>query len=203
MPKPASAENIVPLHTRRVSRSIQAFRSMRSRWKRCASTCPRSSAASATLTKRRTVKKEWQAAWLVKALQCIDLTTLNGDDTGRPRATALRQGDPAPAAGHLRLRWAWAIGASAPPRCASTRSFIAVAKDALAGSGIPVAAVSAAIPSGLAPLDTRIAEIKACVAEGADEIDIVITREHVLTGNWRALYDEIRAPSRMPAAPCI
>jgi deoxyribose-phosphate aldolase len=70
--------------------------------------------------------------------------------------------------------------------------FVAAAKDALAGSGIPVAAVSTAFPAGLAPMATRLAEVEASVADGADEIDIVITREHVLTGNWRALYDEMR-----------
>ena len=71
--------------------------------------------------------------------------------------------------------------------------FVATAKQALEGSGIPVAAVSTAFPAGLAPFETRLQEIKASIADGADEIDIVITREHVLTGNWQALYDEVKA----------
>ena len=141
-----------------------------------------------TLPKRRTVKKEWQAAWLVRALQCMDLTTLNGDDTEcrvrRLCAKAIRP---------LRDDIQQSLGLgdrriTVAAVCIYPR-FIGTAKDALAGSGIPVASVSAGFPSGLAPLKERIAEVKACVADGADEIDIVITREHVLTQNWKALYD--------------
>jgi deoxyribose-phosphate aldolase len=147
---------------------------------------------AATLPKRRTVKKEWQAAWLVRALQCIDLTTLNGDDTeGRVKRLCAKAVRP------LRSDIQEALGLAdrkihVAAVCIYPR-FIAVAKDALADSGIPVAAVSAGFPSGLAPFDQRVADIRACVAAGADEIDIVITREHVLNGNWRALYDEVRA----------
>jgi deoxyribose-phosphate aldolase len=71
--------------------------------------------------------------------------------------------------------------------------FVATAVEALHGSGIPVAAVSTGFPASLAPLPTRLKEIEASVAGGAAEIDIVITREHVLTGNWQALYDEVKA----------
>ena len=147
---------------------------------------------AATLPKRRAVKKQWQAAWLVRALQCMDLTTLNGDDTeGRVRrlcAKAVRPLRPDVQEGlGLAGRRIRVAAVCIYPR------FIAAAKDALAGSGIPVAAVSAGFPSGLAPLKERIAEIRACIADGADEVDIVITREHVLTQNWQALYDEVRA----------
>ncbi|MEX0853305.1 MAG: deoxyribose-phosphate aldolase [Bauldia sp.] len=146
---------------------------------------------AATLPKRRTVKKEWQAAWLVKALQCIDLTTLSGDDTeGRVRRLAAKARQP------LRADMVEALDLPRPVTVAAVcvyHRFIETAKDALAGSGIPVAAVSAAFPAGLAPFSTRLAEIKASVDAGADEIDVVITREHVLTGNWQALYDEVRA----------
>jgi deoxyribose-phosphate aldolase len=147
---------------------------------------------AATLPARRTVKRQWQAAWLVKALTCIDLTTLNGDDTdGRVRRLAAKAVRP------LRPDVQEALGLadrriSAAAVCVYPR-FIPVAKRSLAGSGIPVAAVAAGFPSGLAPLPARISEIRACVAEGADEIDVVVTREHVLTGNWPALYDEVRA----------
>jgi deoxyribose-phosphate aldolase len=147
---------------------------------------------AATLPKRRTVKKAYQAAWLVKALECIDLTTLSGDDTeGRVRRLCAKARQP------LRSDIQEALGLSdrritTGAVCVYHR-FVATAKQALEGSGIPVAAVSTAFPAGLAPFETRLQEIKASVADGADEIDIVITREHVLRGNWQALYDEVRA----------
>ena len=145
-----------------------------------------------TLPKRRTVKKQWQAAWLVRALQCIDLTTLSGDDTaGRVRRISAKARHP------LRADIVEALGlADRPPTVAAVcvyHRFIETARQALAGSNIPVAAVSAAFPAGLTPLATRISEIEASLTAGADEIDVVITREHVLTGNWPALYDEVRA----------
>jgi deoxyribose-phosphate aldolase len=147
---------------------------------------------AATLPKRRTVKKEWQAAWLVKALQCIDLTTLNSDDTdGRVRRLCAKAMRP--------LRDDIQEGLGLAGRRITTGAvcvyhrFVATAVDALKGSGIPVAAVSTAFPAGLAPMDTRLREIEESVAAGAEEIDIVITREHVLTGNWQALYDEVKA----------
>jgi deoxyribose-phosphate aldolase len=147
---------------------------------------------AATLPTRRTVKKAWQAAWLVKALECIDLTTLSGDDTeGRVRRLCAKARHP--------LRADIQEGLGLGDRRITTGAvcvyhrFVSTAKAALEGSGIPVAAVSTAFPAGLAPFSTRLEEIKASVADGADEIDIVITREHVLTGNWQALYDEVKA----------
>ncbi|MFO0073130.1 MAG: deoxyribose-phosphate aldolase, partial [Gemmatimonas sp.] len=71
--------------------------------------------------------------------------------------------------------------------------YVATAVDALAGTGIPVAAVSTGFPAGLSPFEQRLAEIRASVAAGATEIDVVITRAHVLTGHWSALYDEVRS----------
>jgi deoxyribose-phosphate aldolase len=147
---------------------------------------------AATLPGRRTVKKEWQAAWLVRAIECIDLTTLSGDDTeGRVERLCAKARKPlrddlqeALGLGNRRIT----VGAV----CVYHR-FVATAKAALAGSDIPVAAVSTAFPAGLAPFETRIREIEASVAGGADEIDTVITREHVLKGDWKALYDEVRA----------
>jgi deoxyribose-phosphate aldolase len=147
---------------------------------------------AATLPGRRTVKKEWQAAWLVRAIECIDLTTLSGDDTeGRVERLCAKARKP------LRddLQEALGLGnrrISVGAVCVYHR-FVATAKAALAGSGIPVAAVSTAFPAGLAPFETRLREIEASVADGADEIDTVITREHVLRGDWQALYDEVRA----------
>lgn len=147
---------------------------------------------AATLPGRRTVKKEWQAAWLVKAVQCIDLTTLNSDDTeGRVRRLCAKAERP------IREDILAALGLAGRSITVGAvcvyHRFVAAAKDALKGSGIPVAAVSTAFPAGLAPFATRLAEVRASVEDGADEIDVVITREHVLTANWQALYDEVAA----------
>jgi len=146
---------------------------------------------TATLGTRRSVKKDAQAAWLLKAVTCIDLTTLAGDDTeARVRRLAAKARRPirddlleALGMGDARL--------STGAVCVYHR-FVAAAVDALAGSGIPVAAVSTGFPAGLIPHPLKLKEIEASVADGAAEIDIVVTREHVLTGNWRALYDEVR-----------
>lgn len=147
---------------------------------------------TATLPGRRTVKKDWQAAWLVKAIQCIDLTTLSGDDTeGRVQRLCAKARRP------LKAELLDGLGLAGRPVTVGAvcvyHRFVAAAKEALEGSGIPVAAVSTGFPAGLSPLATRIAEVEASVAAGADEIDVVITREHALTGNWPALYDEVAA----------
>jgi deoxyribose-phosphate aldolase len=147
---------------------------------------------TATLRGRRTVKKEWQAAWLLRAVTLMDLTTLSGDDTpGRVRRLCAKARRP------VRADLLEAMGASQLPIrvgavCVYHR-FVSPAVEALEGSGIPVAAVSAGFPAGLSPLGQRLDEIRASVAAGAEEIDIVITRSHVLTEDWRALYDEVRA----------
>lgn len=145
----------------------------------------------ATLPGRRTVKKDAQAAWLLKALTCIDLTTLNGDDTaGRVRRLCGKAASP------VRRDLLKSLGMG--DRSITTGAvcvyhrFVGTAVEALDGTGIPVAAVSTGFPAGLAPHHIKLQEIKESVADGAQEIDIVITREHVLTGNWQALYDEMR-----------
>jgi deoxyribose-phosphate aldolase len=146
---------------------------------------------AATIPTRRTVKKEWQAAWLLRAVTLIDLTTLAGDDTpGNVRRLCAKARRPlrddverSLGVEHLRIT----VGA-----VCVYHSLVPVAVEALAGSSIPVAAVSAGFPAGLSPLEQRIEEIGASVAAGAREIDIVITRAHVLTGDWQALYDEVR-----------
>ncbi len=147
---------------------------------------------TATLTTRRTVKKQWQAAWLVQALQCIDLTTLNGDDTaGRVRRLCAKARQPLRA--DLKTDLGLADQTILVGAVCVYHRFIETAVEALQGTDIPVAAVSTGFPDGLSPLKTRLQEIEASVAAGAREIDIVITREHALTGNWQALYDEIAA----------
>jgi len=147
---------------------------------------------AATLVTRRSVKKEWQAGWLLRAVTLIDLTTLSGDDTpGTVRRLCAKARNP------VRDDILDALGARALPiRVGAVcvyHAFVETAVDALRGSGIPVAAVSTGFPAGLSPFEQRVEEIRASVAAGAAEIDVVITRAHVLTGNWRALYDEVRA----------
>jgi deoxyribose-phosphate aldolase len=145
---------------------------------------------AATLTTRRTVKKEWQAAWLVKAIGAIDLTTLAGDDTA-PRVERLC----AKARNPLRADLVEALGLDHMPTTGAVcvyPTMVATAVKALDGSGIPVASVATGFPAGLMPLRLRLEEIRYAVGEGAREIDIVITREHVLDQNWQALYDEVR-----------
>jgi deoxyribose-phosphate aldolase len=147
---------------------------------------------AATLPKRRTVKKEWQAAWYLRAITCIDLTTLSGDDTpGRVRRLCAKARQP------VRQDLLEALGvAHLDIRVASVcvyHALVETAREALAGSGIPVCAVSAGFPAGQNPFAQRLAEIRESVAAGAGEIDIVISRAHVLTGDWQALYDEVRA----------
>lgn len=147
---------------------------------------------AATIGTRRSVKKEWQAAWLLKAITLIDLTTLAGDDTpGRIRRLCAKAMHPVRPdlleAMEIPLD-AVRVGAV----CVYHR-FVETAVDALGDSGIRVAAVSTGFPHGLSPLAQRLDEIEASVAAGAREIDIVVTREHVLRGNWEALYDEVRA----------
>jgi len=145
---------------------------------------------AATLPGRRTVKGAHQAAWLCRAVACIDLTTLSGDDTAeRVRRLCAKARQPVrpdilTALGMEGLR----VGA-----VCVYHEMVAPAVAALAGSGIPVAAVSTGFPAGLSPLALRVAEIGESVAAGAREIDIVISRRHVLGGDWQALYDEVRA----------
>jgi deoxyribose-phosphate aldolase len=147
---------------------------------------------TSSLGGRRTVKKQWQAGWLLRAITCMDLTTLSGDDTeGNVRRLCAKARRP------LRTDLLDALGVAdlgiTVGAVCVYHQWVDTAVDALDGSGIPVAAVSTGFPAGLSPLAQRIAEVQASVAAGAKEIDIVITRAHVLTGNWRALYDEVRA----------
>lgn len=147
---------------------------------------------AATISTRRTVKKEWQAAWLLKAITLMDLTTLAGDDTpGNVRRLCAKARRPVrdDLLAHL---GAADLGITVGAVCVY-HQLVPVAVEALEGSGIPVAAVSTGFPAGLSPFEQRVEEIRASVAAGAREIDIVITRAHVLTGDWPALYDEVRA----------
>ncbi len=146
---------------------------------------------AATIGTRRSVKKEWQAAWLLKAVSCIDLTTLSGDDTrARVRRLCAKARQPV----RQDLLDALGVGDAGLTTGAVCvyHEMIETAVEALEGSGIPVAAVSTGFPAGLSPYHLRIKEIEESVKAGAQEIDIVISRRHVLEGNWQALYDETR-----------
>ena len=143
-----------------------------------------------THTARRTVKKEWQAAWLLRAITCMDLTTLSGDDTDeRVRRLCAKAKQP------IQPELAERLGVEqleikVAAVCVYHR-FAETALRALEGSGVRVAAVSTGFPAGLSPLEERIAEIRRSVETGVQEIDVVITRAHVFAARWQALYDEI------------
>ncbi|HZX27170.1 MAG TPA: deoxyribose-phosphate aldolase [Telluria sp.] len=144
---------------------------------------------AASLGARRGPKKEYQAAWMIKAIECIDLTTLSGDDTpGRVERLCMKALRP------LRADLADALGVQGLTTGAVCvyHEMIAPAAQIIKGR-IPIAAVSTAFPAGLSSMETKLREIELSVAAGATEIDIVITRQHVLTGNWQALYDEMLA----------
>jgi deoxyribose-phosphate aldolase len=139
---------------------------------------------------RRTVKKEWQAAWLLRAITCIDLTTLSGDDTDeRVRRLCAKARQPIQHELVKRLEIE-ELDIKVAAVCVYHR-FVETARRALEGSGVRVAAVSTGFPAGLSPLEERVAEIRRSVEAGAQEIDTVITRGHVFGGKWQALYDEI------------
>jgi deoxyribose-phosphate aldolase len=153
---------------------------------------PAAERRAATLVTRRSVKREYQAAWLVNAIRCTDLTTLAGDDT-EGRVARLCAKAARPLAPHILSGLGLAEG---EVRCAAVcvyPTMVPAAVRALSGSGIPVASVATGFPAGLMPLPLRLAEIRAAVEAGAAEIDIVITRAHVLSADWPALYDEVAA----------
>ena len=146
---------------------------------------------AASLPGRRSVKKDWQAAWLVKAITCIDLTTLAGDDTeARVRRLCAKARQPV-RRDLLEALGIAHVGITTGAICVY-HDMVSVAVEALAGSGIPVAAVSTGFPAGQSPFELRLKEIEMSVAAGAAEIDIVISRRHALAGDWRAIYDEVR-----------
>jgi deoxyribose-phosphate aldolase len=147
---------------------------------------------AATIPSRRSVKKDYQAAWLLRAIACMDLTTLSGDDSA-DRVRRLCAKARRPLQDHLvKALGIESLNLHTAAVCVY-HAFVETAVKALEGSGIPVAAVSTGFPAGLSPLETRVEEIRRSVAAGASEIDIVITRAHVFNGEWNALYDEVAA----------
>ncbi len=146
---------------------------------------------TATLPKRRSVKKEWQAAWLLRTVTCIDLTTLAGDDTpGRVQRLCAKARQP------IRPDMLAKLGAAEHNITVGAvcvyPNRVRDAVEALHGTGIPVASVATGFPAGQTPLPQRLAEVEQAIEAGAREIDIVISRPQVLTGDWQALYDEIK-----------
>jgi deoxyribose-phosphate aldolase len=141
---------------------------------------------------RRTVKKDWQAAWLLRAITCMDLTTLSGDDTDeRVRRLCAKAKHPLQETLVKRLG-VEELDIKVAAVCVYHR-FVETAARAVEGSRIRVAAVSTGFPAGLSPVEERITEIRRSVEAGADEIDIVITRALVFGGRWQELYDEVAA----------
>jgi deoxyribose-phosphate aldolase len=144
-----------------------------------------------SLVKRRSLKNHHQAAWLLLAIELIDLTSLSGDDTpGRIRRLCAKAKDP------INVELKRCLGVSKTLTVAAICVYyqmIQHAKFSLANCNVHLAAVSTGFPAGLVPFELKIAEIQAAIEAGADEIDIVISREHVLTGNWLALYDEVKS----------
>ena len=144
---------------------------------------------ASSIGSRRSIKKQHQAAWLLQAVKCMDLTTLSGDDTtGRVRRLCAKAKNPISKTILEKL----GLDSIKVGAVCVYHDMIGAAVSKLRGTGIPVAAVSTGFPAGLSPLPLRIAEIEYSVSAGASEIDIVISRRHVLTQNWKALYDEVK-----------
>ena len=143
-----------------------------------------------TLVTRRTVKKEWQAAWLLRAVSCMDLTTLSGDDTVQRVLRLCAKARQPVQQSLIEKLGAQDLDLKVAAVCVY-HLFVETAVRALEGSGVHVAAVSTGFPTGLSPLSERVGEIRRSLEAGAHEIDVVITRAHVFNANWQALYDEI------------
>ncbi len=147
---------------------------------------------ASTLTKRRSVKKEFQAAWLLKAITCMDLTTLAGDDTsGNVHRLCAKAKNPV-RKDILAAMGMENVGITTGAVCVY-HNLIPFASEALEGSQIPIAAVSTGFPAAQITLEQKLKEIELSVAAGAKEIDIVISRALVLQSDWKSLYEEIKA----------
>ena len=147
---------------------------------------------AATLSGRRSVKKEWQAAWLLKAISCIDLTTLAGDDTPSNVHRLCEKAKSPVRADILKSLGMQDENIQTGAICVY-HNFIKYAVEGLKGSSIPIAAVSTGFPAGNIPLKEKIKQIELSVAAGAKEIDIVVSRDLVLQSDWKGLYKEVAA----------
>ena len=143
-----------------------------------------------TLTKRRTVKKDYQVAWLLKAITLLDLTTLEGDDTiGKVEKLCIKGLNPI--SDELLQQLKISNGTIHVGAICVYHNLVSHAKKVLNGK-LPIAAVSTGFPAGLSSFQTRKKEITDSINDGADEIDIVINRSFVLRNEWNKLYDEIK-----------
>lgn len=139
----------------------------------------------------RSIKKDAKIHGLTLAIRCCDLTTLEGSDSpGKIRQLAAKAMRPAP-------------GNPAIPHVAALCIYprlVSLAAGLLKDSGVKVASVATAFPSGQAPLDARLEEIKRAVADGADEIDIVISRGAFLAGDDQVVFEEVAASKNAAGA---
>ncbi|XP_016140426.1 deoxyribose-phosphate aldolase-like isoform X2 [Sinocyclocheilus grahami] len=141
----------------------------------------------------KVAKKQWQAAWMLKAVTCIDLTTLAGDDTPSNVHRLCMKATQPIRHDLLKSMDMHDKGITTAAVCVyPSRVADAVKSLKAANSSLPVASVATGFPAGQTPLKTRLAEVQMAVEDGATEIDIVINRTLALTGQWAALYDEIR-----------
>ncbi len=144
-----------------------------------------------TLVKRRSVKKEYQASWLLKAITLIDLTTLSGDDTfgkvDRLCKKALN-----PIANNILSKLEINEDAIRVGAVCVYHHLVSQAKNQLNGK-LPIAAVSTGFPAGLSSFSTRKKEVIDSIKSGANEIDIVINRGFVIQNNWKKLYEEVKS----------
>ena len=133
---------------------------------------------------KRSIKKDSKLWALELAIRCCDLTTLEGSDSpGKVRQLASKARRPDPSDSSI---------PSVAALCIYPR-LVSVAAEALEGSGVAVASVATAFPSGQAPLEGRLTEICQAVADGATEIDSVISRGAFLAGDLRTIFDEVVA----------
>ena len=146
---------------------------------------------TSTLVKRRSVKKEYQASWLLKAITLIDLTTLSGDDTfgkvDRLCKKALN-----PIANNILSKLEINEDAVKVGAVCVYHHLVSQAKNQLKGQ-LPIAAVSTGFPAGLSSFSTRKKEVVDSIKSGANEIDIVINRGFVIQNNWKKLYEEVKS----------
>jgi len=132
----------------------------------------------------RSIKNASKVAALDLAIRCVDLTTLEGADTpGKVRALSAKAVRPDP------------LDPTTPSVAAVCvyPLMVPYAAEAVAGTGVKVASVAGAFPSGQSPLDLRLREIEWAVAHGADEIDIVLNRGAFLSGNYQECFDDVVA----------
>ena len=145
---------------------------------------------TATFTKRRTVKKEYQVAWLLKAITLLDLTTLEGSDTfGKVEKLCVKGTNPI--SNEILKKLGIAENSINVGAICVYHDLVSHAKKILKGK-LPIAVVSTGFPAGLSSIQTRKREIINSIKQGASEIDIVINRSLVLRNNWNKLYSEIK-----------